>query len=179
MAPIGLNLNTYTPVSTGNAPAVTPTSADVGGTGGNSNLTIDSKTYTPTAPGTDSVTGSNDGPSSENTIKPYVYSFESLNAQDKKIAKQEAEAIVNAENAANEKEREVAALRKEIEKFKMRRNEAIARNMLDSFEQNLKAREDSLKRLKQEALNLSMEAMRKEAFFQDKWHFSYTEALEL
>ena len=56
MAPIGLNLNTYTPVSTGNAPAVTPTSADVG----NSNLTIDSKTYTPTVPGTDSVTGSND-----------------------------------------------------------------------------------------------------------------------
>ena len=60
MTLIGLNSNVFTPVATGDAPAVTPTSADVGGTSGNPNLVVDSKTYTPTAPNTADVTGSND-----------------------------------------------------------------------------------------------------------------------
>ena len=66
MTLIGLNSNVFTPVATGDAPAVTPTSADVGGTSGNSNLVVGSKTYTPTAPNTvdptasSNVTGSSD-----------------------------------------------------------------------------------------------------------------------
>lgn len=60
MTLIGLNSNVFTPVATGDAPAVTPTSPDVSGTSGNLNLVVDSKTYTPTAPNTADVTGSND-----------------------------------------------------------------------------------------------------------------------
>ena len=66
MTLIGLNSNVFTPVATGDAPAVTPTSPDVSGTSGNLNLVVGSKTYTPTAPNTADVTGSNDPTGSNN-----------------------------------------------------------------------------------------------------------------
>ena len=90
MGLIGFNLNSMTPYSSvSNSPvstgAPTATSANV-------TATPSAQTYTPTAPGTDSVTGSNDVQVSNGR------SFDNLSSADKAKAREEAEVLKNLHN---------------------------------------------------------------------------------